>query len=91
MAFLSENFAPFDEKTIGHYKKILKNLSQEKTEISNTSIQNSLTSLQEKRFVWKEKRGSYSLEESSIKDILNKHSAFDVFKSPFLLTPKRYV
>ena len=74
-----DKYAPFETRTMESYRKMLAALAPNETtapEVSN--VQAALGALQEKSLVWKEKRGVYSLEESTTAELMRKHGLLDV-------------
>lgn len=65
MAHRGEAYAPFEAETMAAYATVLKG---EKVETSG--VQQALSALQEKALVWRERRGVYALEESSLADLM---------------------
>lgn len=72
MAQRDEAYAPFEAETMAAYATVLKG---EKVETS--SVQQALTALQEKALVWRERRGVYALEESSLADLMRAAGMLD--------------
>ena len=67
------DYAPFDAETINAYAMVLSMTapaSDTKADVPN--VQNALSMLQEKSLVWKASRGVYSLEESSLADLMRR-------------------
>lgn len=82
LAHDGEKYAPFESGTMKRYKSALSLLAPDEeasAEVSN--IQAALAALQEKSLVWKEKRGVYSLEESTTAELLRQHGLLDVCAS----------
>lgn len=72
LAKSGSKYAPFESETLGMYRAVLDEAGagdDVKTDV--TSVQQALTSLQEKSLVWKESRGVYALEDISVADIFN--------------------
>lgn len=65
MAQRGEAYAPFEAETMAAHAAVLRG---EKVETS--SVQQALVALQEKALVWRERRGVYALEESSLADLM---------------------
>lgn len=72
MAQRGEAYAPFEAETMAAYAAVLKG---EKVEPS--SVQQALSALQEKALVWRERRGVYALEESSLADLMRAAGMLD--------------
>ncbi|MGJ7505502.1 MULTISPECIES: ATP-binding protein [unclassified Variovorax] len=78
LASEGENYAPFEASTMQSYRAVLKAIAPDETvtpEVSN--VQQALVALQEKSLVWREKRGVYSLEESTTAELLRRHGLLD--------------
>lgn len=83
LASESEKYAPFEAGTMERYRAVLQAIAPDETltpEVSN--VQQALTALQEKSLVWKEKRGVYSLEESTTAELLRQHGLLDACAAP---------
>lgn len=79
LAHDGEKYAPFETGTMKSYRTVLSLLAPDEeaaAEVSN--IQAALGALQEKALIWKEKRGVYSLEESTTAELLRQHGLLDV-------------
>jgi hypothetical protein len=79
LAHDGEKYAPFETGTMKSYRTVLSLLAPDEeaaAEVSN--IQAALGALQEKALIWKEKRGVYSLEESTMAELLRQHGLLDV-------------
>ena len=73
------DYAPFDAETISAYAVVLAVTEpggDTKADVPN--VQNALSMLQEKSLVWKASRGVYSLEESSLADLMRKEGMLDM-------------
>ncbi len=73
------DYAPFDAATISAYAMVLSVTEpggDTKADVPN--IQNALSMLQEKSLVWKASRGVYSLEESSLADLMREEGLLDM-------------
>lgn len=74
-----DNFAPFTSETMRAYQFVLAAISPNESLVPDTSnVQQALAALQEKGFVWKERRGVYALEDSSTSDMLRRHGKLDL-------------
>lgn len=61
------------------YRAKLAALAPDETTVPEVSnVQAALGALQEKSLVWKEKRGVYSLEESTTAELMREHGLLDV-------------
>ena len=68
-----DKYAPFEARTMESYRRVLSAIAPDESivpEVSN--VQSALASLQDKTLVWKEKRGVYALEESTMADMLRR-------------------
>ena len=68
-----DKYAPFEARTMESYRRVLSAIAPDESivpEVSN--VQAALASLQDKTLVWKEKRGVYALEESTMADMLRR-------------------
>ena len=73
------DYAPFDAETINAYAKVLAVTDPGgDTRADVPNVQNALSMLQEKALVWKASRGVYSLEESSLADLMGKEGMLDM-------------
>ena len=73
------DYAPFDAATINAYAKVLAVTDPGgDTRADVPNVQNALSMLQEKSLVWKASRGVYSLEESSLADLMGKEGMLDM-------------
>jgi hypothetical protein len=78
LASEGEKYAPFETRTMVKYRAMLLALAPDEAiapEVSN--VQAALAALQDKSLVWKEKRGVYSLEESTTAELMRQHGLLD--------------
>ncbi|MBT2326946.1 ATP-binding protein [Variovorax paradoxus] len=83
LAFEGDKYAPFETSTMESYRAVLESIAPDGTvtpEVSN--VQQALIALQDKSLVWKEKRGVYSLEESTTAELLREYGLLDVCAAP---------
>ena len=72
-------YAPFEAATLSAYRKVLRAIAPDdpiQPEVS--TVQQALTALQEKSLVWRERRGVYALEDSSLAELLAVNRLLDV-------------
>jgi hypothetical protein len=74
LAARRETYSPFESETINAYISVLRDIAPNEKIIPDTSnVQQALLALQEKLLVWKEKRGVYALEETTLADLMDSH------------------
>ena len=74
-----EKYAPFETGTMESYRAMLSALAIGEATVPDVSnVQASLGALQEKSLIWKEKRGVYSLEESTTAELMRQHGLLEV-------------
>ena len=79
LASEGDQYAPFDMRTMERYRATLSTLAPHETTVPEVSnVQAALGALQEKSLVWKEKRGVYSLEESTTAKVMREHGLLDL-------------
>lgn len=79
LASQGDKYAPFEAGTMQSYRTMLAALAPDETTVPEVSnVQAALGALQEKSLVWKEKRGVYSLEESTTAELMREHGLLDV-------------
>ncbi|MDM0010554.1 ATP-binding protein [Variovorax sp. J22G73] len=79
LASQGDKYAPFETGTMESYRTMLAALApDEKTVPEVSNVQAALGALQEKSLVWKEKRGVYSLEETTTAELMREHGLLDV-------------
>lgn len=79
LASQGDKYAPFETGTMESYRTMLAALApDEKTIPEVSNVQAALGALQEKSLVWKEKRGVYSLEETTTAELMRAHGLLDV-------------
>jgi hypothetical protein len=79
LASQGDKYAPFETGTMESYRTMLAALApDEKTVPEVSNVQAALGALQEKSLVWKEKRGVYSLEETTTAELMRAHGLLDV-------------
>ena len=78
LAARGESYAPFEAATMAMYKAALKAIAPDDTVSADVpNVQQALVALQEKALIWKERRGVYALEESSLADLLQSNGLLD--------------
>ena len=69
-----DTYAPFEGATFDAYRAALTAIAPDEiTKPDVPNVQQALVALQEKSLVWKEKRGVYALEDSTLTELLSKH------------------
>ena len=64
-------YSPFEDATVAAYQAVLSRIAPQETVRADVSnVQQALIALQDKALVWKEKRGVYALEDSTLADLL---------------------
>lgn len=76
-------YAPFESSTMFLYKKTLRSISPDDTVCADVpNVQQALGALQDKALIWKERRGVYALEESSLAGLLQKNGLLGCVEFP---------
>jgi hypothetical protein len=71
LAARQQSYAPFTSDSITTYATVLRAIAPGENLVPDTSnVQQALSALQEKMLVWKEQRGVYALEESSLAEVM---------------------
>lgn len=79
LAARGREFAPFEADTVSAYRKTLETIAPgERIEPDTSNVQQALMSLQEKSLIWKERRGVYAIEESSLADMMQERGMLDM-------------
>ena len=66
-----QRYAPFETETILAYQQVLDTIAPiASTKADVPNVQQALTALQEKAFVWRAARGVYAPEDASLRDLL---------------------
>ena len=74
-----DKYAPFEESTMNTYRRVLQQTApHEEVKVDVSNVQAALAALQEKSLVWRERRGVYALEESSLADLLAREGMLEV-------------
>ena len=71
LAEQASQYSPFEDATIAAYQTVLSRIAPQETVRADVSnVQQALLALQDKALVWKEKRGVYALEDSTMAQLL---------------------